>query len=93
MKYSVYENGKLFYESYDWEDLIRDIPNHIDFNVIKTFPCRSCGEYKEDVRERRDFHGFSTGYWCEKDYEENYTYKKDDYTNGTGIADDGTPLI
>jgi len=41
---------------------------------------------------RSDFHGIFTGLYCDNCYENNYPYRRDDYTEGTGIADDGTPL-
>lgn len=72
------------------------------YDPDKTIICRGCGktdrlELPSDRRhhpwQRIDFHGISTGEWCDKCYENgNYPYRKDDYTHGTGIADDGTPI-
>jgi hypothetical protein len=60
--------------------------------IIQEHACRGCVEYKEDTQVRHDFHNIYTGYWCENCYETAYTYRKDDYTHGTGICDDGTPI-
>lgn len=42
---------------------------------------------------RLDYHGIFTGYYCDECYDsDRYPYRKDDYTHGTGVADDGTPV-
>lgn len=63
-----------------------------DYWTREVHSCRGCSESKDDVQERHDYHGITTGYYCEDCYENNYPYRKDDYTHGTGICDDGTPL-
>lgn len=50
----------------------------------------NCGSEESELRT--DFHGIPTGHYCDDCYENNYPYRRDDYTEGTGIADDGTPL-
>ena len=48
-----------------------------EFDIITTTPCRSCGE---DSDERFDYHGISTGHWCQSCYDSSkYPYKKDRY--------------
>jgi hypothetical protein len=44
-------------------------------------PCRGCETTKEEayVELRQDAYGYSTGYYCDDCYENNYPYRKDRY--------------
>jgi hypothetical protein len=93
MRYVIYDSkDEEIAAVFDGQEATDICQENLGSYLIKEFPCKHCGEYKEDVQERTDFHGITTGYWCEEDYESNYPYRKDDYTNGTGVADDGTPI-
>lgn len=60
------------------------------YYVTDVHTCKGCDS--TETEKRYDFHGIYTGYYCHNCYENNYPYRKDDYANGTGVADDGTPL-
>jgi hypothetical protein len=82
MKYIVYKNDVEVYESYDADDIddfVQEQENPYDYNVMKVFACKGCGEYHDDVQLRYDAYGIETGYYCENCYETNYPYRKDRY--------------
>lgn len=85
--YKVYRDGKEVYSSHDEDDVDHFIEMEVDagiynsweFNVVKVFGCKGCGEYKDDVQERSDAYGIFTGHYCENCYENHYPYRKDRY--------------
>lgn len=73
------------------KDFVENLKNGT-FHTKVTFSCKGRGCNSSDTEERADFHGIYTGAYCDPCYENNYPYKKDDYTDGTGVAIDGTPI-
>lgn len=66
--------------------------NHPSINCRGKRCSKSIKYYDRDQWRRYDFHGIFTGYYCAECFQNNYPYKRGDYTHGTGIADDGTPI-
>jgi hypothetical protein len=93
MYYGLYLNNKLVASSYEMEDLEEIKKRHYPFAIIKVVHgCSGCGTFKDDVKMRYDYHGIPTRNYCDDCYENNYPYKKHNYLDEFGIADDGTPL-
>lgn len=94
--YKVYKDNELVFEAhsqYELDDFFEYSEHEWhEFDTVEVHSCKGCSETKEDVQERSDYHGIFTGHYCEDCYENNYPYRKDDYTHGTGVCDDGTPI-
>jgi len=51
--------------------------------------CRRCES--TDTHQQFDYYGYSTGYWCDNCYKNNYPYRKDayyDYLNAGEYLED-----
>lgn len=93
MRYDLYDDeGKYITSFYDAMDADFYAAENDIHDIREVHACKGCNQYKEDVQVTSDYHGIFTGYYCSNCYDNNYPYRKDDYTNGTGVADDGTPL-
>ena len=83
----------LFSSRYNEE--IKDFVSDLKIGTYYTdtlIRCKGNNCDSTETQERFDFHGIHTGWYCNNCYDNNYPYRKEDYTNGTGIADDGTPI-
>jgi len=66
-----------FYTEDELEEFLESVADRDIYSVQEIVPCKGC--QSEDTYEREDAYGFSTGYWCDSCYENNYPYRKDSY--------------
>lgn len=59
-----------------------------DYHVIEVFKCKGKKCQSTETSQRYDYHGITTGHFCDDCYENNYPYRKDAYptieTHGYG---------
>ena len=82
MKYQVYnqQTNKVECEFDTRFEADEAIELEFDWETHTIIKFHECGGCEQEGYERHDYHGISTGHWCDKCYESSrYPYKKTRY--------------